>query len=77
VAKRIKAVNQKICISEIQTNSAKISSLIGEPSVDEKLLKIVLGDILFSTVQLTHSLKLDAEDLLRQKTIQVMQEIDQ
>ncbi len=39
-------------------------------------LEMVLGDILFNTVQLSHALHLDAEDVLRKKTMQVIEKID-
>lgn len=76
VAKQIKNKNQATLILKLQKNSSRLSSLIEGPPADRKLLEILLSDILFNTVQLSHSLKIDAEDLLRQKTIQVMQEID-
>lgn len=77
VAKQIKDKNQTALISTLQKNSSGLSSLINEPERDRKLLEKLLSEILFNTVQISHSLKIDAEELLRQKTIQVMQEIDQ
>lgn len=76
VAKRIKTENQATLISKLQNNSSRLSSLIEEAPEDRKVFETILSNILFNTVQLSHSLKIDAEDLLRQKTIQVMQEID-
>jgi MazG family protein len=77
VVKRRKRENNATLISRLQKNISKLSTLIEGPPADRKLFEIILGDMLFNTVQLSHSLQIDAEDLLRQKTIQVMQEMDQ
>ncbi len=76
VAKRVKKTDQATHILNMQQNIAKLYELIGESQANQDLSKIILGEILFDTVQLSHSLKIDAEDLLRQKTMQVMKKID-
>ena len=43
---------------------------------EQQQLEAELGEILFNVVQLTQQLNIDAEDLLRKKTMQVIAEID-
>lgn len=77
VAKRIKSADLTVYPAQIEEHSSTISKLIERLPAEQKHLESAIADLLFSTVQLSHSLHLDAEDLLRQKTIQVMQKIDQ
>ena len=76
VAKKVKIETQTTHISNLQQNTSRLSELIEAFPTNQGLSKIVLGEILFNVVQLSHSLKVDAEDLLREKTMQVMKEID-
>ena len=76
VAKIITGGDQSICISNLQQKTSRLSELLEQSSTDNQLSEIILAEILFSVVQLSHSLKIDAEDLLRKKTIQVMEKID-
>ncbi len=76
VAKIISGSDRSIYISDLQQKISGLAELLEQPSTDNQLSEIVLGEILFGVVQLSHSLKIDAEDLLRKKTIQVMEKID-
>ena len=75
VAKKLEQEKPATHISNIQHSSTSLSKLIEEPPTNKKQYEIALGNLLFNTVQLSHSLHIDAEDLLRKKTMQVMKEI--
>ncbi|RLB68961.1 MAG: nucleoside triphosphate pyrophosphohydrolase [Deltaproteobacteria bacterium] len=75
VAKKLELEKPATHISNIQRSSSSLSKLIEEPPTNKKQYEIALGNLLFNTVQLSHSLHIDAEDLLRKKTMQVMKEI--
>ncbi len=75
VVKKLELEKPATHISNIQRSSSSLSKLIEEPPTNKKQYEIALGNLLFNTVQLSHSLHIDAEDLLRKKTMQVMKEI--
>ena len=75
VAKKLNIEKPATHAANIQLNSSSLSKLIEKPAVNKKQYEIALGNLLFNTVQLSHSLQIDAEDLLRKKTMQVMKEI--
>ena len=75
VAKKLNVEKPATHIANIQHNFSSLSKLIEEPTTNIKQSEIALAELLFNTVQLSHSLQIDAEDLLRKKTIQVMKEI--
>ena len=74
VAKKINIKKPVTHVSSIQQNVSSLSKLIEEENTNKKQYEIALGNLLFNTVQLSHSLQVDAEDLLRKKTMQVMKE---
>jgi MazG family protein len=74
VAKKTEHQQIATIASEISRNVKKISQESGHKMQSQ--IETVLGEILFSTVQLSNSLQLDAEDVLRKKTMQVIAEID-
>ena len=76
VAKKIEAENPATQILKIQQIFSELSRLIDDPTIIQEKLEMALGNIFFYTAQLSNSLQIDAEDLLRKKTIQVMTEID-
>lgn len=76
VAKKITGESPAAQIHEIQQSFSALSRFIEEHTTTQMQLEMVLGNILFRTTQLSNSLQIDAEDLLRKKTIQVMAEID-
>jgi len=76
IVKKLKTEKQTTHIANIQLNSSRLFDLVEEPAINKKQCEIALGELLFNTVQLSHSLQIDAEDLLRKKTMQVMEEID-
>ncbi len=75
VAKKLNKEKPVTHISNIQHSSSSLSKLVEEQNINKKQYEIALGNLLFNTVQLSHSLHIDAEDLLRKKTMQVMKEI--
>lgn len=75
VAKKLNVEKPATHVSNLQHNFSSLSKLIEEPTANKKQYEIALGNLLFNTVQLSHSLQIDAEDLLRKKTMQVMKEI--
>ncbi|MDA3903866.1 MAG: nucleoside triphosphate pyrophosphohydrolase [Desulfuromusa sp.] len=76
VAKKVTTENPTLQIENIQDNFSRLSRLIEEPTTSQNQFENELGEIFFKTVQLTNSLKIDAEDLLRKKTMQVMANFD-
>lgn len=76
IAKKIPAENPATQISNIQHNLLRLSRSIEEPTAIQNQFESVLGEIFFNTVQLAHSLKIDAEDLLRKKTSQMIANLD-
>ena len=76
VAKKIAAEPPKIKIDEILDSYSLLSQLIDEKTASQSELEKLLAEILFTTTELTSALKVDAEDLLRKKTLQVIAEID-
>ncbi len=76
VAKKIEGESSAAQIHKIQQNFSELLQFIDEQAADKDHLEQVLANILFRTTQLAHSLHLDAEDLLRKKTIQVMTEFE-
>ena len=76
VAKKLNGENPATQILKIQRNLSKLLELAEEPASVLNQLEIVLGEIFFSTTQLANTLQIDAEDLLRKKTMQVVTEID-
>ncbi len=75
VAKKLNVEKPATHAANIQHNFSSLSKLIEGPTTNKKQYEIALGNLLFNTVQLSHSLQIDAEDLLRKKTMQVMKEI--
>lgn len=69
--------NQETLTLKITENLSKLSLLTKDPVTAKNRLESTLGDIFFHTVQLANALQLDAEDLLRKKTMKVITEIDQ
>ncbi|MCD6581650.1 MAG: nucleoside triphosphate pyrophosphohydrolase [Desulfuromusa sp.] len=76
VVKKLNSESQETQILKLQQNLAKLSLQIEEPASGQNQLESTLGEMLFGTVQLANSLQIDAEDLLRRKTMQVMATID-
>ncbi|MEA3363902.1 MAG: nucleoside triphosphate pyrophosphohydrolase [Thermodesulfobacteriota bacterium] len=76
VAKKMGREDPSAQISQLQQYFSELSQLIEEPAPIQDEIKQTLGSIFFGTTQLSDSLDIDAEDLLRQKTIQVMTKID-
>ena len=76
VAKKLDRGNSAAQIFKIQQNLSELLKISEEPASVQNQLERVLGEILFSSAQLANSLQIDAEDLLRKKTMQVMAEID-
>ncbi len=76
VAKKMEAENPATQIIKIQQIFSELSLLIDDPVTIQEKIEMALGNIFFYTTQLSNSLQIDAEDLLRKKTIQVMTEID-
>jgi len=76
VARKMGKDNPATQIRKIQQNLSVLSQLIEDPATAQTNKERVLGKIFFKTTQLSDSLQLDAEDLLRKKTIQVMTKID-
>ncbi|NOQ41126.1 MAG: nucleoside triphosphate pyrophosphohydrolase [Desulfuromusa sp.] len=63
-------------ILKLKNDYSKLSRLTEKPVSVMTQLETTLGEIFFSTVHLANSLQIDAEDLLRKKTMQVIKEID-
>ena len=76
VAKKLDKENSATQIFKLQQNLSKLLEVSEEPASVQNQSERVMGEILFSSAQLANSLQLDAEDLLRKKTMQVMAEID-
>ncbi len=76
VAKKMNRECPTIQIHNIQDNISMLTGLMDESTSAHNQQESILGEILFCTVQLSNSLQLDAEDLLRKKTMQVINEID-
>lgn len=77
VAKKIRKEENLITqIHNLQRDCSELSKLIEDPVSVKNRLENTLGDIFFGTVQLANLLQIDAEDLLRKKTMQVMATID-
>lgn len=76
VAKKINTGNQSTYFINMQNNFSSLSQLIGEPDATRNQFENIFGELFFDTVQLANSLEIDAEDLLRKKTIQVMTNLD-
>lgn len=68
--------SQEALVHKITQKFSKLSLLTKESVTTKNQLESTLGDIFFQTVQLANTLQLDAEDLLRRKTMKVMTEID-
>lgn len=76
VAKKMGKESPSTQINRLQQYFSDLSQLIEEPATTQDEIKQTLGRIFFGTTQLSNSLNIDAEDLLRKKTIQVMTKID-
>lgn len=76
VAKKISTESQPTQVTNLQNHFSSLSQLIAGEDTTTIQLKKVLGEIFFDTVQLANSLDIDAEDLLRKKTMQVMTDSD-
>ncbi|MCD6187707.1 MAG: MazG family protein [Desulfuromusa sp.] len=76
VAKKLRQEKQTTHITNLQKQAAELSDLVEPSPTNREHSEMVLGEILFNTVQLCHFLEIDAEDLLRRKTIKAMKEID-
>ena len=76
VAKKLDSENKSTQIHKIIRQFSELSQFTEKPIVTKIQLENTLGNIFFDIVQLANSLQLDAEDLLRKKTMQVMAEID-
>ena len=76
VAKKLQPEKQITHIENLQQKASKLSNFVEPSPTNLEHSEIVLGEILFNTVQLCQLLDLDAEDLLRRKTIKVMKAID-
>lgn len=77
VAKKIGEIENLTTLTlKLKNDHSELSKLIKEPVVVKNQLENTLGDILFGTVQLANLLQIDAEDLLRKKTMQVIATID-
>ncbi|MDX2481678.1 MAG: MazG family protein [Desulfuromusa sp.] len=76
VAKNITTKNPTTQITNLQHNFLRLSQIIAEPTATQNQFESSLGEIFFNTVQLSNSLKIDAEDILRKKTMQVMLNFD-
>ncbi len=77
VAKKLDCINHEIIIDKLDNILRQLSQTPKqevEHYVDDS--KKLYGDFLFISAQLANSLKLDAEDLLRKKTTEVIAEID-
>lgn len=75
VVKKIAVENSAAQILTIQQNLARLSQLIEEPASTKISLESILGEVFFDTVQLANAQQIDAEDLLRKKTMQVIAKI--
>ncbi len=76
VAKKMGKENPTTQINQLRKYFSDLSQLIEKPATTQDDIELTLGRIFFGTTQLANSLQIDAEDLLRQKTIQVMTKID-
>ncbi|MFK5925278.1 MAG: MazG family protein [Desulfuromusa sp.] len=76
VVKKIQEEKPVAQIQNIQQGFSDLCQLTEKALTRHEEIETLLGEILFRTVQLTSSLKVDAEDLLRKKTMQVISEID-
>ena len=76
VAKKLPATSSQKQLIDIQKRYTDLALSISEQGSDITRLQNQLGEILFSTAQLSATLQLDAEDLLRQKTMRVIAELD-
>ncbi len=76
VAKKINSTDKAIDIGKINGTLQKLSLVITTPQNCQKDVGETFGELLFEIVQLANSLQLDSEDILRKKTLDVMNEID-
>ena len=76
VTKKMKGEEPDAHIHTIQQNVSTLSRLMEKPLSFQDQLSSTLGEIFFDTVKLATSLHIDAEDLVRKKTMQVISEID-
>jgi len=74
VIKKTDLQNSETLISQIEARTAKIKQLFSKNN--SQLLEFELGEILFDLVQLASSHQLDAEEILRKKTMKVIAESD-
>ena len=76
VAKKMPATSPQKQLIDIQKRYTDLALSISEQGDDTARLQNLLGEILFSTAKLSATLQQDAEDLLRQKTMHVIAELD-
>jgi MazG family protein len=76
VSAKMEKVSPETQVHKILSEFSTLKSLTEQTPLNQQQIEETFGDIFFDTVQLANSLKCDAEDLLRKKTIQVMTEID-
>ncbi|MCK4502177.1 MAG: hypothetical protein KAU22_04020, partial [Desulfuromonadales bacterium] len=76
VAKSLDNNLQTIEVDKIHDILRQLSLVTADPIGSKNDLDKLFGNLLFGVVQLGNSLQLDAEDLLRKKTIEVIAEID-
>ena len=74
VAKKTEMLDLENLTEKLQDDIKCIHELLKD--TERSQLEKVLGETFFNLVQLTQQLNLDAEDLLRRKTMQVIEEID-
>ncbi len=77
VAKKIKSSGTSSSqVLKLQHELTNMSKLVENPNTAQDRLRESLSEIFFDTVKLANSLDIDSEDLLRQKTMQVMLDSD-
>jgi MazG family protein len=76
VAKKLPLEKPTKQILKIIDKYSDLSQILKEQNPVQNKLKNTLGEIFFFTTQLAASLQIDAEDLLRQKTMHVITKID-
>ncbi len=76
VAKKTKTANSELNIDKIHDLLDQLTITNDQVDQPPAAVDSILGDLLFGVVQLANSLHLDAEDLLRKKTMKVMTNFD-
>lgn len=74
VAKKMEIQSPEALVKKLHDRTKNITEKLIEK--EQQQLETELGEILFNVVQLTQQLSFDAEDLLRKKTLQMVEEID-